>query len=127
MAGRPRTPSNVLDLRGAFKKNPQRKRDEEPEAVGELGDPPEHMEAGPRLMWHELKEAIPQGVATASDRFAFEVLCTLAGAYRESPLTFSADKLMRMEKLWGCFGLDPSSRAKLSVPKKGKKNEFEDF
>jgi hypothetical protein len=36
---RPRTPTNVLEIRGAFKKHPERKR-EDPEPAGELGEPP---------------------------------------------------------------------------------------
>jgi phage terminase small subunit len=117
----------VLELKGAFKKNPNRRREAEPEAVGELGDPPSDLNLEAVLVWKEIKPLIPAGVATASDAFAFEVFCTLAAQFRSDPKEFPASKLIRLETLWGRFGLDPSQRAKLSVPKGPKKNEFDDF
>lgn len=39
---RPRKPTNVLELTGAFKKNPQRAR-QDAEAAGELSAPPPHI------------------------------------------------------------------------------------
>lgn len=41
---RPRKPGNVLELKGAFKRNPARgkARENEPKPNGEIGDPPTH-------------------------------------------------------------------------------------
>ena len=75
---RPRKPSNVLELRGAFNKNPNRKRPNEPKPIGTVGD----YSLGsvePAEIWEELKAACPQNVLTQSDRLAFEIAVELNG------------------------------------------------
>jgi hypothetical protein len=70
--GRPRKPTAVLELTGAFRKNPQRKRTEPPTA-GPLGDPPEHFTAEQAAVWHELASICPPGVLMRSDRVVVEI------------------------------------------------------
>src|SRR3990167_5856327 len=58
---RPRLPTQVLELRGSFRKQKGRrlKRAGEPEPVGELGDPPPHLDEAERELWRELAEHAP--------------------------------------------------------------------
>lgn len=126
--GRPRTPTNVLELKGAFKKNPQRER-EDAETAGALKPPPTHMTEGQKAIWREFVKAAPKGVITESDRFSLELVATLLDEFRADPAEFTAAKLVRLETLIGKFGMTPADRAKIAGPaqKKPKGNPFADL
>ena len=125
---RPRTPTNVLDARGAFKKNPQRAR-VDPANSGKLRPPPkgDHFNEIHRLIWKELVKAAPKDVITESDRFALEICCLLMAEFRADAISFPAAKLVRLETLLGKFGMTPSDRAKVAGAKEKKNpgNPFE--
>jgi len=127
---RPRTPTNVLDARGAFRKNPQRER-VDPPAAGKLRPPPKgsHFEEEHRQVWKELVKAAPKDVITESDRFALEICCLLMVEFRQNPLEFTAAKLVRLETLLGKFGMTPADRAKVAggKAKKANTNPFADL
>lgn len=127
---RPRTPTNVLDARGAFRKNPDRARIDPPTA-GKLRPPPkgEHFTPQHRQIWKEIVKAAPKDVVTESDRFALEICCMLLHEYRTRPLEFPAAKLVRLETLLGKFGMTPSDRAKVAGGGKKKQpgNPFADL
>lgn len=126
---RPRTPTNVLELRGAFKKDPQRKRPNEPKPAKPVGTPPRHERFTPehQAIWRELKRQAADGVLTISDRIALEALCYLIAELRGEPSRFSAAKYSRMEALLGKIGFTPADRSKVNVPGKPKGNAFSDF
>jgi phage terminase small subunit len=124
---RPRTPTNILELRGAFKRNPQRKRGSEPEPVIGIGPAPKWFDVGHRDIWAELTAQYAASILTVSDRLALEILCCLVQEYREDPTVMSGAKIARMEALDGKFGGTPAGRAKLTVPKKQDENPFSDF
>ena len=73
---RPRKPSNVMELAGAFDKNPQRRR-EEPKVDLGLGDPPDYFEADEIDVWCEIETSAPEGVLAKSDRLCVEMLVPL--------------------------------------------------
>jgi hypothetical protein len=72
-----RKPTKLLDISGAFKKNPQRRRDAEPTSSGPLGDPPERLPEAALPFWHELVAMAPTGVLQQSDRWAVELAARL--------------------------------------------------
>jgi phage terminase small subunit len=78
---RPRTPTNVLELSGAFDKNPQRRR-RDPKAAGPLGSAPVHLDEQERQLWNEFRRKAPEKVLTAADRFVLEILCRLMARQR---------------------------------------------
>ena len=125
---RPRTPTNVLDARGAFDKNPNRKR-EDPEVAGPLKAAPAHFTDDQVGIWKELVKAAPKNVVTESDRFALEIATLLLQQFRNDPVDFTAAKLVRLETLLGKFGMTPSDRAKVAGPvqKKPGSNPFSDL
>lgn len=124
---RPRTPTNVLDARGAFRKDPQRKR-EDPETVGDLGKPPAHLTAEAADCWKEIAKLAPRGVLTGSDRLSVEVASNLMSQFRLNPVEFPAAKLVRLEALLGKFGMTPADRAKVGGKKDAPKgNPFDDL
>ena len=124
---RPRTPTNVLDARGAFKANPQRKR-QDAETAGELTDPPLHLTGATLGAWHEIVACAPRDVITESDRLSLELMASLLAEFRLSPVDFTAAKLVRLEALLGKFGMTPADRAKVGGKvEKPKGNPFADL
>ena len=125
---RHKQPRELAELKGAHKHDPQRYRDEPPKNKHRLGDPPAHMEEKAREIWYELLSHSLPGVATASERFIFEILSNLMMEYRVDPKGFAT---MKYSTMLGCIaklGLSPTDRQKLGVNKGDeKKNEFEDF
>jgi hypothetical protein len=121
--GRPRTPSNVLDARGAFKKNPNRARPDEPESEGEIGDPPECFTEDQCAAWRDFARTCHAGVLGSADRIALEIAAVLLADFRVN-LEFPAAKLARLDSLLGRFGMTPSDRSKVKAPKKEAANSF---
>jgi hypothetical protein len=121
--GRPRTPSNVLDARGAFKKNPNRARPDEPSSEGEVGAPPDCFTADQRAAWGDFTRTCHVGVLGGADRIALEIAAVLLADFRVNP-EFPAAKLARLDSLLGRFGMTPSDRSKVKVPKKEAANSF---
>lgn len=121
MGGRPRKPTNLLQLTGAFKKNPARgrSREYEPKPEGELGGPPECWDAetseGERLIaiWEELVANVPEGVLTSADRFHVELTCRLMRRVR-SGFGKTSD-FGQLNVLLGKMGLNPSDRSRVAT------------
>lgn len=113
---RPRTPTNVLDARGAFKKNPQRRRSE-PDAGGPIGAPPDDLSQGARLAWERIVRIAPAGVLTEADQMMLQLASELWAEWAVAPTEFAPAKMTRLEAQLGKFGLAPSDRAKLSIQK----------
>ncbi|GAC1030486.1 hypothetical protein thsps21_13130 [Pseudomonas sp. No.21] len=124
---RPRKPTNVLEMTGAFKKDPNRERIDPPTA-GALSAPPDHLNGGALHAWNEIAGCAPLDVLTESDRLALEIAAQLLFQFRDNPVEFPATKLVRLEALLGKFGMTPADRAKVAGgSKKPKGNEFEEF
>lgn len=116
---KPRTPSNVLALKGAFAKNPSRGRDraDEPEPVGEIGDAPKHLTSEERACWVELVLLCPVGVLCVNDRPFMEYAARVFASVRApGPLDLKAG--VRFEAIIGRLGMSPADRSKVSVIKK---------
>lgn len=65
-----RKPTNVHELRGSFKKNPQRGRERanEPKDARDVGKPPRGLGKEVKAAWRELVDAAIPGVLRYSDR-----------------------------------------------------------
>ena len=111
---RPRKPSKVLELTGAFKKDPQRKRKAEPMPSGAVGDPPLHLALEVKDVWRELSATCFW--ATDADRQIMEVTATLMHQFRINPAEFK--QMNHLLSGLGKLGLTPSDRAKVTVPEK---------
>lgn len=113
--GRPRTPTNVLDMRGAFKKNPQRlrERENEPTVVDPLEDPPKTFTGDQLQAWNDIVRTAPKGVLTAADSVAVESAARLLALERIGKASDSQGR--RLDALLGKFGMTPSDRSKVSV------------
>lgn len=120
-------PSKILELTGAFKKDPQRKNHQEPEGKGEFNkDPPAHLTNSQKTHWHEIIGLVPDGVLTGSDVLQVEIVVGLLDMYREEKGRVHVSVIQRLTSEMGKLGLDPAARAKLQIDKK-KVGEFDDF
>jgi hypothetical protein len=63
---RPNKPTALLELNGAFKKDPARRRarEHEPKPSGPLGEPPASFPPNQKQAWLELSSQAPPGVLT---------------------------------------------------------------
>lgn len=127
--GRLKTPTNILEARGSFKKHPERKRGGEPKKIGNVGRAPKWFDEDQRSVWNEFKDLIHKDTLGKSDRPAFEILVTLMHRYRfgtkEGVLPLSSGEFTRLISLLGKFGMTPSDRASINIPGKPKKNPFD--
>lgn len=124
---RPRTPTKILELRGAFDKNPNRRRDEEPQPSAEIGPPPNHLTARERRVYIELVEAAPPGVLTNADQHMVIVAARLEAEYRHRPEDFPTAKIGMLLKSLSSLGFSPSDRSKVHVRKPKDPGKFDDF
>lgn len=111
---RTRTPTDVLELRGTFLKNPKRKlaRAGEPKVKDKLGGPPGNLNAHEKAAWNQMRE---KGFwLTSADQFMVEVAAGLMAMHRSNEIDNPARSLLvsTLAKL----GFGPSERSKINVP-----------
>ena len=139
MAGRPRTPTNVLKLRGADKKHPERMKDRKNEPVNThpIGDPPGHLNKTEKAAWHELVDKSCEGVFGKADSFAVEIAAQLLVKLRHKKFRMSPEGKRVIDlpgpqdhtmffRYLSQFGMTPADRSKISIPEKPDKNPFDD-
>ena len=110
---RPRKPTHVLELSGAFQKNPQRRRarEAEPEITLGVGDPPAGLTTLEDAAWREIAQTAHVGILSAGDRIAVEMAARLLAEFRAAPLAFPNARLTRLNHLLSSFGMTPSARS----------------
>src|SRR5215471_1512206 len=113
--GRRRLPTAILEARGSFLHDPQRRRARanEPKPSGPLGDPPTHLKADQKALWHELAGLLPRGVAGNSDRIVMELLCVLMAKFRRGKAIPGEQK--QIESLLGRFGMTAADRSRVTA------------
>ena len=119
--GRPRKPSAVLELTGAFDKNPQRRaeRENEPQPEGELGDVPDTLDEAEAKLWERIRTACPW--LTVADCGIVEMICQLWHLSRKNKATAQERKLLAAS--FAQIGMTPSGRTHIKVPPKQTKSE----
>ena len=128
--GRPRTPTNVLQLKGAFAKNPARgrERENEMEAVGAVGDPPDWLEESAQVAWRELVAMVPDGCLGRSDAAHLAVVSKLYALVKVTPAgDIPPSVLQPLLAGLGSMGMNPSERSKVKIGKGPAKNAFADL
>jgi hypothetical protein len=114
--GRNKTPTAILDAKGAFIVNPQRSRPSEPKSDRPLGSPPKYLSKEEKLVWKEVAKRLLPGVALESDRDAFEMMVRMTSAMRSGhPLT--AAERTTLISLWSRFAMTPADRSRVAVEK----------
>lgn len=111
---RPRKPTELLELNGAFKRNPKRKRRIGPKPKDGIGDPPEYFREDERLAWREIVADCAPTVLTSAERTVVELLSRLRAKFRSDWLTGAEMGVMT----WCCgrLGMTPADRSKVAAP-----------
>ena len=119
-------PSAIKELNGSYKKNPDRRNDDEPKTKAGIGPAPKFLNEEMKSIWDEVVDQVCIGVLGDSDRFALETLCRLIYDMRFDWEEFNGSKQSNLIKLLGEFGMSPVQRQKLHVQSSAKKqNKFE--
>ena len=127
--GRSHVPKNILRIRGSDKNHPARMkvRENEPENIKPLRDPPAHLSKLNRAAYAEIVELSIPGVLGEADTLAVEQAASLLvkcrGLCAEPPT--AAERRLLFSYL-GQMGMLPVDRAKLSIEKPKAPNRFDD-
>ena len=126
---RPRKPSNVLELNGAFKRNPARgkARENEPVPNGEIGEPPAHLPAKVAECWREIVKLAHPGVLCKADRLIVEHAAQILSLLRADQWRGNPALVNRFEVVLGKLGMSPADRSKVSVFKTKGANPYAEF
>lgn len=111
---RPRKPTAVLELKGAFKKDPQRgkARAAEPKIDDVIGAPPDHLSADASRLWEELSS---YGTwLTAGDRLMLEIAVRLMESFRKNEL--DGGGISKLITALSKLGFNPTDRSKVNGP-----------
>jgi hypothetical protein len=114
--GRTRTPTAVLELRGAFINHPSRGRvrELEPIVTAALPAPRRYLESATAAVWQEMKH---RGYwLTSADRFLVEIAASLMARYRIDKL--NPGDVSLLIGLLGKIGFSPGERGKMNLPTK---------
>jgi hypothetical protein len=118
-------PTEILELSGAFKINPQRRRPRAIKSKHPLGEPPKDFKPAEAQCWAELQWMIPPTVLVASDRWTVEMACRLMAKLRIDKI--SGPELGKLSWCLGVMGATPVDRARLTAPPEAPSNPFEEF
>jgi len=125
---RPRTAMEILEARGAFAKNPQRRRPPEPKPTNALRKrPPAHLNDKQRQAWRRIVRIAPPGVLTNADEIMLELTSCLLAEFMVDPGAMATPRIARLERQLGKLGLSPQDRINLELPEPKKPGKFDDF
>ena len=120
-----RTSTKILELRGAFKKNPQRRRSE-PEVKNQLRKTaPRYLNADQKSAWRKILKIAPPGVLMESDELIVASVACLWAQFTETKGRLDAQLLIRLEIHLGKLGMTPADLSRVSIGKT-KINEFDE-
>lgn len=120
-----RKPSNVLELSGAWRKDPQRKR-VDPTPTGPIGPPPKQKALTFPDAWRYLVKCAPAGVLADRDRVWLEVAAHLLVQFRADPANMHPAKLSRLTACLSALGLSPADASRVVVaPAKPERSDFD--
>ena len=122
MAGRPRTPSNILEFKGSFKKDPKRRRYDATGTAPFCKDPPPHLHASEIPAWHFLVSKLPAISLANSDEVAVEISASLLARFW---MTKDLDTLKELRAWLGKLGMSPQDRTKLPGQAPPLRNPFD--
>ena len=126
--GRPRKPSNILELSGAFDKNPNRRleRENEPDPGKPIKKtPPKYFDENEIECFKHIIGWAADGVLRESDYLTVEVTATLLAKVRERVAVPA--EIARLLAALGTLGMNPADRSRVQVVKPKKKDGWSDM
>lgn len=116
MRGRKPKPTKLKILAGKPGHRPLPKAEPIPVGKAEM---PKWLTAEAVVVWEELApEAMTLGTLTSYDADQFGMLCTELAVYQKDPSKVVTTNKVLLTKLFAEFGKGPSSRTRISIPKK---------
>ena len=122
---RPPKPTALKELNGSARHDPQRINRNEPKPARGIGPANSSLNEQQQAIWDEVVGISYAGVLGEADRIALEMMCRLIYEMRNDFEEMSAAKITQLSTLLGRFGMTPSDRSKIVIPKAEKKNPFE--
>lgn len=112
-----RKPTNVLELTGAFKRNPNRAR-VDPPTHKPIGKPPKLGPITFQQAWRTIVASAPPGVLRDDrDRIWVEVAAHLLVQFRADPAAMPPQKLARLTSCLSALGLSPADASRVTAEK----------
>jgi len=111
---RPRKPTELLELQGAFDKDPQRRRPVGPKSGREIGAAPDSLTSDEAACWCEFIENAPAGVLTSHDRWTLAQACKIEAKSRREWLLPA--EMGHLRGFLTELGATPASRSKVQAP-----------
>jgi len=130
--GAPKKPTALRELHGTANRNKHRDNQNQPTPERGIGPCPDHFTEQQREIWDYLVSVMFAGVLGVSDRPTFELLSVLFwrfrfGSYEQDAVipALAVGEMTLMNNIMAKYGMTPSDRTKIIVPKAEKKNPFE--
>ena len=130
--GAHKKPQEIRELHGTADRNKHRDNQNQPADTRGIGPAPDHFTELQSDTWDYLVSVMFAGVLKISDRPTMEMMTVLFyrfrhGDYEENSVcpALNGVELSRLDSLMGRYGMTPSDRTKIVVPKQEKKNVFE--
>lgn len=120
-----RKPQALRDLQGTSDDHPGRQNPDQPMPSRGIGPAHETLTEYQQAIWDEVVSISYRGVLGEADRIALEMMCRLIAEMRNSFDQMTAAKITQLSALIGRFGMTPSDRTKIVIPKSKNKNAFE--
>jgi hypothetical protein len=128
----PKKPKALRELQGTIKDHPGRQNKDQPDPEGGIGPAPEYFNEAEKKCWDYLVSCMFKNVMGKSDRPSMELMARLFyrfrfGTYEEGAMIIPLNgaELSRLDSLIGRYGMTPSDRTKITVPKESNVNPFE--
>jgi hypothetical protein len=110
-----RKPTNVLQLSGAFRKDPKRRRIDPPTREP-IGNAPKQSPLTFAQAWRYIVKCCPPGVLADRDRPYLEIAASLFVEFRAAPAKFHPAKLSRLTAMLAALGMSPTDASRVSAP-----------
>ncbi len=122
----PRKATNILELTGAFSRNPNRRRND-PRPRGGIGSAPKQVALTFKQAWGLVVKCCPEGVLADRDRIYVEIAASLLVEFRADPANFHPAKLARLDMMLGKLGMSPSDASRVSAARVPGHGDFDEF
>jgi len=115
----------VLQLNGAFNKNPARgrARANEPQVSGELGNAPSFLSKDEKAVWRQIRRTCTW--LSSADQLPVEAICKLVWRIRSGAAKSSDFGVLN--SLMASVGIPAAHRSKVQMPTKEEKDPFAAF
>jgi len=123
--GAPRKPTALKQVQGTDKRNKTRMNPNEPTPTRGIGPSHDSLTEYEREVWDEVVGIQYAGVLGEADRIALEMMCRLIAEMRLNFEEMTAAKITQLSQLLGRFGMTPSDRTKIVIPKGEQENPYE--